>query len=913
MIKEKFLILFAIISITGLSLVSDISGEEVKILKAIASSVEHNNAELRAEKSIDGNVSTRWSSQWSDPQWIYYDLGTRKAFNLITIIWETAYGKVYEIQISDDLLNWKTVFEEGNGNGNKDIIITGEQKARYVRMYGISRGTGWGYSIYDFKVLNCVAGLISPPSNLSAVSGDNIIVLDWDDSIEGDLCGYDVYRSPAIDGKYEKINAELIEASRYADKTVINGTVYYYFVQAIDYLNNESKASEKISVTSSPIKQKDSYLDADLPIEERIHNLVSRMTLDEKIEQLSGIPKYDKMTSHSNDRLKIPSLKCADGPHGVRWGQSTAFPVPIAIASSWEPELMEKIGVAIGKEMKARGRNHSLGPCLNIAKDPRGGRTYEGFGEDPYLASRMAVSAVKGIQSQKVIATPKHFACNNIEKNRGSGSVEIDERTLREIYLPAFKACIKEANAWSIMSAYNKVNEVYCSENKHLLRDILKDEWGFKGLVLSDWGACHSTVESINAGLDLEMPEISYYGTALLEAVKEGLVSEETINDSVKRILRAKFWAGLFDTQAGIKPDISEDEGHIELAGQSARKSIVLLKNENNLLPIHKNKIKSIAVLGPNADMTTAGTDLGSSQITSAYSVTPLQGIKNKIGDKIKITNNVQEADVAIIFVGLTRSIAGRVEGEGIDREYLHLPGNQDSLIEEISRINKNTVIVLIGGSAVTMNKWVDNVSAIIETWYSGQEGGNAIADVLFGDYNPGGKLPITFPESIEQLPPFDWDYKSDYERGVGYRYYDKQNIEPLFPFGHGLSYTKFEYSGLKIKSEVSTEGIVNISIGIKNIGDREGDEVVQLYLQDMESSIKRPIKELKRFERITLKPGEIKKLNFELAPEDLAFYNKDMKYVVEPGTFKVMIGSSSRDIRLSGYFEIMKPISVIK
>ena len=628
-------------------------------------------------------------------------------------------------------------------------------------------------------------------------------------------------------------------------------------------------------------------------MEKRVSDLLSRMTLKEKVEQLSGLPrsdkKFDDMTSRSNERLGIPSIKCADGPHGVRWGKATAFPVPLAIASSWEPDLMERIGMAVGKEIRAKGRNQSLGPCLNLSKDPRGGRTYEGYGEDVYLTSKMAVAAIKGLQSQKVIATPKHFACNNKERGREDGPVEIDERTLREIYLPAFKASIKEGKAWSIMSAYNKVNGSYCSANRYLLRDILKGEWGFQGFVISDWGAVHSTVKSANAGLDMEMPGTNYYGKLLVEAVEKGLVSEETINDSVRRVLRAKFWAGLFDEQPRAEPGVVECKEHIELALEAARKSIVLLKNENNLLPLDKNKIRSIAVLGPHAHITTAGLGLGSSQVDPSYAVTPREGIKNKVGNKIKLTDKPEKADVAIIFVGLTESLAGRIEGEGIDRDYLHLPGNQDSLIKETSRYNKNVVVVLIGGSAIAMNEWIEGVPAVIEAWYAGQEGGNAIADVLFGDYNPGGKLPLTFPESIKQLPPFDWNYKEEYKTGIGYRYYDKQGIKPLFPFGYGLSYTSFKYGNLKIEPEISKDGNINISVEVKNVGKRKGDEVVQLYLQDVKSSVERPVKELKGFKRMTLKPGEAKRVNFRLKSKDSAFYDRDMKYVVEPGTFKVM------------------------
>ena len=915
MIKKSSILIT--LFIIGVFFNLNVLGEELKILKTVSSSMQDDNYEFRAENAIDRKMQTRWSSSFSDPQWIMFDFGSKKAFNLISITWEAAYGKVYEIQTSNDASNWKTIFKEKNGNGDRDIIFIKQKKARYVRMYGIRRGGGWGYSIFEFKISKSDSKPPVSPSNLSTLTGNNIIVLDWDDNTESDFDGYNIYRSTKLNGKYEKINTDFIKLSKYIDKTVKNETHYYYQVKAVDLFNKQSQGSTKTLAIPLPIKKEGTYLDPNLSIEERVNDLLSRMSLQEKVEQLSGLPKYDKnfdnMSTYLNERLGIPRIKCADGPHGVTRGKSTTFPVLISLASTWEPELMERMGSAIGKELIAKGRNQSLGPCLNICKDPRAGRTHEGYGEDVYLTSKMAVASIKGIQSQKVIATPKHFACNNIEIGRGGGPVEVDEITLREIYLPAFKACVKEGNAWSIMGAYNKVNGSYCCANKHLLTDILKDEWGFQGFVITDWGGCHSTVKSITAGLDLEMPETRFYGDQLVEAVEKGIVSEEIINDSVGRILSAKFWAGLFDKQLEIDPSIVECKEHIELAKEIAKKSIVLLKNKNSLLPLDKDKIKSIAVLGPSAKLTTTGVGLGSGQVFSSYTVTPLEGIKNKVGNKIKITDDPKGADVAIVFVGLTESIAERVEGEGTDRSYLHLPGNQDALIKEISQINKNTIVVLIGGTAITMDKWINSVPAIIEAWYPGQEGGNAIADVLFGDYNPGGKLPITFPKSMGQLLKFDWNYEDEYKTGVGYCYYDKNNLMPLFPFGYGLSYTDFKYSDLKIDPEQSKDGNINVSITIKNIGKRKGDEVVQLYLQDVESSIERPIKQVKGFKRVTLEEGESKRINFVLKPEALAFYNKDIKFVVEPGAFKVMIGSSSRDIRLTGSFEVTEMISEIE
>ncbi|MCK4913141.1 MAG: glycoside hydrolase family 3 C-terminal domain-containing protein [Planctomycetes bacterium] len=907
----KKISIFAAVFMTVLLSHSSASGNELKVLESIASSVENDSHEFVQGRAVDGNMRTRWASKASDPQWICFDFGSSKSFNLIIIDWESAYGKIYEIQISNDASSWKTIFKEENGDGGRDVIpFTLLQESRYVRMYGIQRGTGWGYSIHEFKV--CMVDSVAPlsPSDLTSLTGDGVAVLKWSDNTESDLAGYNIYRSEKSETHYEKINQELIKRTKYTDKGIANGTSYYYYIKAVDLFDREGKSSEKISVVSSPVKRKGSYLDTNLSIEERANDLLSRMTLEEKVEQLSGLRKehkgFDYMTTYSNERLGIPPIKCSDGPHGVTKSKTaTAFPVSMATASSWEPELMEKIGVAIAKECIAEGRIQSLGPCLNICRNPRHGRTHEGYGEDPYLVAKMAVASVKGIQSQKVIATPKHFACNNIEIGRGGGPVEIDERTLREIYLPAFKACIKEGNAWSVMGAYNKVNGEYCCGNKHLLKDILKDEWGFKGFVITDWGGCHSTIESITAGLDLEMPETNFYGNQLVEAVKKGKVSEEVLDDSVRRILKAKFWAGLFDEPQKRNTDVVDSKEHIALALEVARKSIVLLKNKKSILPLDKNKIKTIAVLGPNANITTSGEGLGSGQVFPPYLITPLEAIKNKIGDKVKITGKPEEAEAVILIVGLAESIAGRVEGEGTDREFLHLTGDQDELIKETCLKNKNTIVVLISGSAITMDKWIDKVPAVIMAFYPGQEGGNAIADVLFGDYNPGGKLPITFPESMAQLRPLDWNYKDEWKAGIGYHYYDKKGIRPLFPFGYGISYTEFKYSNLKVVPDKSGNGNINISADLENTGEREGDEVVQLYLQDVESSVERPVKTLKGFKRITLNSKETKTVNFILTPDDLAYYNKDMEYVVEPGTFKVMIGSSSRDIRLKGSFEI--------
>ncbi|MFH1368792.1 MAG: glycoside hydrolase family 3 C-terminal domain-containing protein [Elusimicrobiota bacterium] len=885
--------------------------ERLKILKATASSVENGNAGLAAENTLDGDVSTRWASDWKDPQWIMYDFGSQKSFNAVSILWENAYGKAYSIQVSDNALNWKVVFNENDSDGQTDNIVFERQRARYVRVFCTKRATPWGCSMKEFKAIDSDAEKSVPPANINILKGDNTLALEWGMSPEADVSKYNIYRSENETGGYQKIAEQQVEDTSFVDKSLVSGQTYYYRIRAVDFLGNESEPSKTISAKASSIEKKGTYLDPALSSDKRAKDLLARMTLEEKVEQMGGILNSDDMTSCGNERLGIPSIKCADGPWGVRWQNGTAFPVSIAVAATWDPEIARKIGVAMARELKAKGRNMSLGPCLNLCRDPRGGRVHEGFGEDPFLASRMAVAAITGLQSEKVIATPKHYACNNRERERDGGPVEIDERTLKELYLRAFRACVKEGQAWSIMGAYNKINGEFSCANKHILKDILKDEWGFKGFVISDWYAVHETSKSAVAGLDLEMPFAKFYGESLLGAVRSGAVPEADIDDSVRRLLWAKFQAGLFEPQENVPPSVVESKEHIALAKEAGRKSIVLLKNKDNFLPLDKNKPLKIAVTGPSAKLTTAGMDLGSGQVNPSYSVSPLDGMKRYISGNIKIVESVQDADIVVFCAGLSRDIAGRVEGEGMDREDLTLPGNQDKMIRETIAKNKNVVVVLIGGSAVGMNQWLGSVPAVVQAWYCGQEGGNVIAEVLFGDYNPGGKLPITFPMSSVSLPDFGWNYVDEYKKGIGYMYFDKEEKEPLFPFGHGLSYTKFAYSNLLITPAETSSANVSVKVDVKNTGGKAGDEVVQLYIGGGESKIERPVKLLKAFKRITLSPGESKTVTFKLTPEDLARYGADMKYIVEPGAYKAMVGGSSKDIRLTGDFNISKTISV--
>ncbi|MBC7327267.1 glycoside hydrolase family 3 C-terminal domain-containing protein [bacterium] len=840
----------------------------------------------------------------------------------------------------------------------------------------------------------------------------------------------------------------------------------------------------------------DPYENPKLPIEQRVEDLLKRMTFEEKIYQLQSggdlpvgnltcvtrgfLPREGAIKANQyqrraieETRLGIPVIIHDEALHGIVARGCTSFPQAIGLAGTWDPELMYRVAKIIGKETRTRGIHQVLSPVVNIARDVRAGRTEETYGEDPYLTGMMGYAFCKALREEGVIATPKHYAANFVgDGGRDSNEIHFSERILREIYFPGFHSCFK-AGALSVMSAYNSIDGIPCSSNNWLLNEVLKWEWGFPGFVVSDYGAAAgvfhshhvaSTLEEaaklcLMGGLDVELPGVYIYGNPLINALKEGLVPQKALDEAVRRVLRAKFLIGLFD-----RPYANPDEAgaycgsmeNAQLALEAARKAIVLLKNDGNLLPLDRNKIKRIAVIGPAADSVRLGGYSGE----PPRGVSPLEGIKNAVkpgtevvfvrgcnieinkvyfnsipskyfrtpdGEEglraeyfsnpyldgsptlIRIDQNIdfdwgtgapapnfpsenfsvrwtgklippetrtyeiyartddgvrlwiddqllidtwhdraastdrarirleagkeynikmeyyehsgfavaqlgwdygkkelpsgiyeaaeaaRNSDVAVVFVGI-------VEGEGQDRANINLPGFQEELIKEVVKTGTPTVVVIIAGSAVT-GDWIDEVPAILMAWYPGQEGGTAIAETLFGDNNPGGKLPITWPRYVGQLPLY-YNFKPT---GRGYDYVDMPG-SPLFPFGHGLSYTKFEYSNLKINANENT-GNVEISFEIKNTGDRTGDEVAQLYIHDVIASVARPVKELKRFKRVTLAPGESTTIKFSLTPDDLAFYDINMQKVVEPGDFEVMVGSSSADIRLSGKFNVKRTI----
>ena len=710
------------------------------------------------------------------------------------------------------------------------------------------------------------------------------------------------------------------------------------------------------------------YLDETQPIERRVEDALSRMTLEEKVAVLHAQSKF---SSAGVPRLGIPELWCTDGPHGIRpevlwdeWDQAgwtndscTAFPALTCLAATWNPEMSALYGKSIGEEARYREKDVLLGPGVNIYRLPLNGRNFEYMGEDPYLSSRMVVPYIQGVQQNGVAACVKHFALNNQEVHRHGVNVIVDDRALNEIYLPAFKAAVREGGAWAIMGSYNKYRGEYCCHNRYLLNDILKRDWGFDGAVISDWGGTHDTREAIDNGLDLEYGSWTdgltwgasnaydnyFLAAPYLDLLRKSEASVEVLDGKVRRVLRLIFRTAM-NTH---KPfgSLNSPE-HAAAARRIAGEGMVLLKNDGGVLPLDLQQTKRIAVIGENAvKMMTIGG--GSSSLKVKHETSPLEGILAAVGDRAEVVyergyvgdvsssfNGVESgqdlretrsadqliADAvaaargadAVIFIGGLNKSANQ-DAEGSDRLQLGLPYGQDRLIEALAAANPRLVAVFVSGNAVAM-PWIDRVPAVLEAWYSGSEAGNALADVLFGAVNPSGKLPFTFPVRLEdngaialgEYPGGD-SVKYNESIFVGYRWAEKQQIAPLFAFGHGLSYTTFAYDKVRVdRDELTDKGAIRLSVDVTNTGERAGQEVVQLYIGDEASSLPRPVKELKGFEKIALEPGQTRTVTFTITPEALQYYD-DTKgvWVAEPGAFTAFVGSASDDIRGEARFTL--------
>ena len=688
------------------------------------------------------------------------------------------------------------------------------------------------------------------------------------------------------------------------------------------------------------------YLDPAAPLETRVEDLLGRLTLEEKIALVHGDSTF---TTAAIPRLGLPRRWFSDGPHGVREEVqpdsfraaghtddfATCLPVLVALAATWNPDAARAYGDVIGEEARQRGKDVMLGPGVNIARTPLNGRTSEYLGEDPYLAARLAVSYIRAVQSHDVASCVKHFAANNQETQRMSVNVEMDERTLREIYLPAFRAAVQEGGAWAVMGAYNKFRGQFCCHNDYLLNRVLKGEWGFRGIVISDWSGTHDAREAALNGLDVEMgtnkPYDDYYlARPFREGLDQGEFPQAILDDKARRSLRVMFATHVID--AGRAAGSINTEAHQTAARRIAEEAIVLLKNEGAALPLDPAKLTSIAVIGENATALHAyGGD--SAKIKALYEVSPLDGILRRVGDHVTVAYSpgyrsrnagpdlveravaaARAADVAIVIGGLIHQKP--FDCEGADRSDLKLPFGQDELIRRVVAANPRTIVVLVSGSPVEMDAtWLAQVPAVVEAWYGGTAAGNALARVLFGDVNPSGKLPCTFPKQLVDSPAHALgaypgrDGVVRYEEGllVGYRWFDTKQIEPLFPFGHGLSYTRFEYSALKIVPGTGAEGpVATVEFEIANTGAREGAEVAQVYVHDVAASLPRPVQELKAFRKVSLQPGEKQTVSIPLGREAFAFYDPARSgWVAEAGEFTIHVGGSSRDARLTGGFRL--------
>ena len=662
-------------------------------------------------------------------------------------------------------------------------------------------------------------------------------------------------------------------------------------------------------------------------VEEKAKHLLAQMSLQEKIHQMSGdtplfrglielLVAYNKrpLPAGENSRLSIPAIRFSDGPRGVVMNRSTCFPVSMARGASWDTDLEERVGDAIGIEARSQGANFFGGVCINVLRHPAWGRAQETYGEDQYHLGEMGAALVRGVQ-RHIMACIKHYAANSIENSRLRVDVRMSERTLREIFVPHFKRCIDEGAA-SIMTAYNMVNGHHCGHNTHLLRDILKKDWGFEGFVISDFVFGIRNGKAANAGVDIEMPVTIHFGKRLMKLVRKGEVSESVIDEAVLRILRQKIRFAQVGEPARYATNAAPTPEHKALARESAQKSMVLLKNEcvadspHPILPINVADVKNIAIIGKLATARNIG-DKGSSMVRPPYVVTMLEGIRTAVPpdceimysngkDITKAVNIARKADTAIIITGYTHKDEGEyMFVKGGDRDTLTIKPHDEELILRVAAEIPRTIVVLVCGSAIITEVWREKVPAILVAWYPGMEGGNALADILLGKVCPSAKLPCVFPKSESQLPFFDKQARSiEYGYFHGYRLMDKEGYEPAFPFGFGLSYTKYVYEGIQLdEKEIGTDGTLMVRVQITNSGDVTGEEVAQLYIGYRDSQVERPLKELKGFSKVPLAPGETKQVEFALAAQDLAYYDAQQSiWIVEPITYTVYVGPSSRN-----------------
>ncbi|WP_435172458.1 discoidin domain-containing protein [Actinacidiphila sp. bgisy145] len=937
---------------------------------ATASSVQD---AFTANAAVDGDPGTRWSSAAADPQWLQVDLGASHSLTQVVLNWETAYGTSYQIQTSQDGTDWTDVYSTTSGTGGvQTLAVSGT--GRYVRMYGTKRATQYGYSLWEFQVYG--SGDDTPPTSCgdtNAALGKPSSASSTENAGTPAAAAFDGnagtrWSSAAADPQWVQVDlgssqsicgAQLTWETAYAtayqiqlsddgstwntvystttgaggtENLSFSGTGRYVRMYGTQRATQYGYSLWEFTVltpggTGTPPTGGDGdcpWVGSTAPVADRVAQVMAQMTNAEKVSILHGNNNASPYIGNISGipSLCIPALGLQDGPHGVGDGLGgvTQMPSANASAATWDTALEQQYGAAIGAEFAGKGAQVALGPTLNIVRDPRWGRAFETFGEDPYLNGQMAAADIKGIQSQGVMAEMKHVAVYNIENP--AGTVIVDDRTLQELYLPAFQAAVAQGAPAAAMCAYSVVNNVPACQNPALLNVGLYQQANFGGFVTSDWGGTHSTQESANAGLTVEMPNGYFYADFLAQAVADGTVSQATLDTMTSRLLTQYFAFGLFDkAPSGSTGATVTSAAHQQVALQGAEEGAVLLKN-NGILPLSTATTKSIAVIGWDGGAGVQSIGGGSATTTSSGTVWPITGMQDRVAGTdttVQYDNGTdldsavalaRGSDVAIVYA------SDNYGNEEHDTTTLDLPNNGGSsvsdndMIAEVAAANPHTIVVLNDNSAVTM-PWLDQVAAVFEGFYPGQEIGTAMAALIFGDVDPSGKLPVTFPKSLADVPAHtaaQWpgtNGQVQYSEGldVGYRWYDAKNITPLFPFGFGLSYTTFGFSGLQVGA--LSGGTATVHATVTNTGSRAGTEVAQLYVGDP-ASTGEPVHQLRGYQRVTLDPGQSKTVAFTVSAHDLAYWNTSAgNWTTAAGSYQILVGDSSRNLPLTGTLDV--------
>jgi beta-glucosidase len=943
---------------------------------ATASSAE--NAGTPAAAAVDGNTGTRWSSAFSDPQWLQVDLGSALPVCAVTLNWETAYATAFQVQVSADGTTWTPVYSTTTGAGGiQNLTVSGT--GRYVRMYGTARATGYGYSLWELAIYtggggggggNCGPNdaAVDHPTTASSIQDNNPgytaryatdgstvtrwasayadpqwlevdlsaslpvcqVVLQWENAyatafqiqVSGDNANWTpIYSTTAGTGGTQTLNVS--GTGRYIRMYgTTRASAYGYSLWSLSVYTVGGVVAQVPVPPSQPAPGSCPWINQpNVAVSTRVAQLMGAMTQQQKDNLLYGTasPDYIGMIQ-GQPSLCIPNVNLEDGPSGVGDGLGgvTQMPDGEASAATFDTSYMQAYGSAIGQEFAGKGVNVALGPTINMVRDPRWGRSYETFGEDPYLSGRIATADVQGLQSQGVMAVIKHAAAYNIEQP--AGTIIVSPRVLQEIYLPAFQTAIERGGAAGVMCAYSNVNNLYSCQNPSILNVPLYQQAGFTGFVTSDWGGIHTTVDSANAGETIEMPFGGFFGANLVQAVANGQVTQATFDTMASRMLTQMFRFGMFDkAPSGSTTAVVTSYAHAQVALRGAEEGTVLLKN-NGTLPLSPNGGQSVAVIGVDAGAGVQTIGGGSGTVTSPGTYTPLYGIQQRLAgtsdtvtyndgsDQASAVSLAQSSSVAIVFA------SDNYGHEEADNTSLNLPNNQDALISAVAAANPRTIVVLNDNSAILM-PWLNQVAGVFEGFYDGQDWGTAIAALLFGDVNPSGHLPVTFPASLSAVPastPAQWpgtNGQVQYSEGldIGYRWYDAGNVTPLFPFGFGLSYTTFSYSNLRVGALSGNQATVTATV--TNTGSRAGTDVAQLYVGDP-AAAGEPPHQLKGFQRVTLNPGAAATVTFTVTAHDLASWDTTSgNWIAGAGTYQILVGNSSRNLPLSAAMTVASPV----